>query len=59
MKEIIYNVPVEVNQEQYNILMNIFSGIVAGRKTNDKYFIKVLIPNYTKHVQEYFNTSIS
>jgi hypothetical protein len=59
MKEIIYNVPVEVNQEQYNILMNIFSGIVAGRKTKDKYFIKVLIPNYTKHVQEYFNTSIS
>ena len=40
--KIIYNIPIEVNQKQYNVCMNTLSGIVAGRVADGKYYIKVL-----------------
>lgn len=41
-----YNVPFEVTQTQYNILMNHFAGVVAGREEEGKYYIKVWYEKY-------------
>jgi hypothetical protein len=48
--EIKYNTQIEVNQKQYNICMNRYSGICAGRKDGDKYYIKVLLMKYANQV---------
>lgn len=53
--EIIYNQPIEVNQKQYNVCMNTLSGIVAGRMSNGKYYIKVLLIRYKKDVKRILN----
>ena len=42
---------VEVTEEQYKKLMHDFRGIVAGRKDGDKYYIKMMIMQYYKHVK--------
>jgi hypothetical protein len=54
--KIIYNTPIEVNQKQYNVCMNTLSGIVAGRVSDGKYYIKVLWMRYKKSVQQTLNT---
>jgi hypothetical protein len=53
--KIIYNTPIEVNQKQYNVCMNTLSGIVAGRVSDGKYYIKVLWMRYKKSVQQVLN----
>lgn len=44
--EIKYNVEIEVTKEQYVGVLNYFKGIVAFRKTETQYFIKLLFPAY-------------
>lgn len=34
--------PFEVTEKQYNICMNVLSGIVAGRTENGKYYLKIM-----------------
>jgi hypothetical protein len=53
--KIIYNTPIEVNQKQYNVCMNTLSGIVAGRVSDGKYYVKVLFMRYKKKVQQVLN----
>jgi hypothetical protein len=53
--KIIYNTPIEVNQRQYNVCMNTLSGIVAGRISDGKYYIKVWLMGYKKSVQQVLN----
>jgi len=53
--EIKYDTPIEVEKPKYNILMTKFSGIVAGREEDGKYFIKVLVMKYANHVQQILN----
>jgi hypothetical protein len=52
-KKLIYNILIEVNQKQYNVCMNKFNGICAGKKENGKYFIKVLFMKYNKEVEQF------
>ena len=54
--KIIYDTPIEVNQKQYNVCMNTLSGIVAGRVSDGKYYIKVLWMRYKKSVQQTLKT---
>jgi hypothetical protein len=53
--KIIYNIPIEVNQKQYNVCMNTLSGIVAGRVEDGKYYIKVLLMRYKKNIKRLLN----
>ena len=53
--KIIYNIPIEVNQKQYNVCMNTLSGIVAGRVADGKYYIKVLLMRYKKNIKRLLN----
>lgn len=50
--EIKYNIPFEVTETQYNKLMYDFSGVVAGRKKDGKFYIKVWLMEYAKHIQQ-------
>ena len=50
--EIKYNIPIEVSQTQYNRLMNECDGIVAGRKEDGKYYIKVWLMKYVNYVKD-------
>jgi N-methylhydantoinase B/oxoprolinase/acetone carboxylase alpha subunit len=50
--EVKYNTPIEVTESQYNILMTDYSGIVAGRKEDGKFFVKCLIMKYANYVKK-------
>jgi len=41
-----YDTPIEVTKDQYNTLMHKFSGVVAGREEEGKYYIKVWLMQY-------------
>lgn len=47
-----YNTQVEVNLDQYLILKNNFKGIVAYRSSNGKFFIKLLLMQYSSHINK-------
>lgn len=47
--------PIEVTESQYNYLMNVLSGIVAGRIDNGKYFIKIWHSHFINFVQQYLS----
>jgi hypothetical protein len=49
--EIKYNTPIEVTEKQYRKLMTECAGIVAGRKENGKYYIKVWLMKYAGYVR--------
>ena len=53
--EIKYDIPIEVTEIQYRTLMDKFSGVVAGRKENGKYYIKVWFMKYAKYVKQYLD----
>jgi hypothetical protein len=53
--EIIYNTPIEVNKKQYDACMNTLSGIVAGRVSDGKYYIKVFLMRYKNNVKQILN----
>ncbi|HTD95137.1 MAG TPA: hypothetical protein VK644_15030 [Chitinophagaceae bacterium] len=49
-----YNIPIEVNRDQYRQLMRDFKAIVAGRKEEGKFFIKVWDPRFLGEITKYF-----
>jgi len=51
-----YNVQIEVTEKQYNKSINRLNGIVAYRKENGKFYIKPLLIQYKKEIQEILNT---
>ncbi len=51
--EIIYDKPFEVTEKQYNGLMNVFSGCVAGRTESGKFYIKVWLTRYSKEISQF------
>jgi hypothetical protein len=53
--EITYNTPIEVNKRQYQACMSNLSGIVAGRISDGKYYIKVFLMRYKKNVKQILN----
>lgn len=55
--EIKYNVPIEVDEVQYKRLMTKFSGIIAGRKDGNRYYIKVWLMKYAELVKEELNSN--
>lgn len=57
MVELHYDTPVEVTEKQYNLLMNKFSGIIAGRKEDGKYYIKLWMKKYKLVIEEFINKS--
>jgi hypothetical protein len=51
--KVIYNQPIPVKAEHYNMLMSNLSGIIAGRKdASGQHFIKLLCFPYRKYVQQ-------
>jgi len=46
---------IEVTKDQYNILRNTFSGIIAHRHKNDKYYIKIWYTKYEKLILQTIN----
>ena len=49
------NTPIEVSESAYNRLTNYFSGIVAHRKHDGKFYIKVMWASYCNMVEKYLN----
>ncbi len=46
-----YNTPIEVSKEQYKFLMNEYSGIVAGRVSEDgKFYIRVWVMKFANDI---------
>lgn len=52
--EIYLDTPFEVTENQYNVLMSKFPGVVAGRydEDNNKYYIKVWLMKYKPYVED-------
>jgi hypothetical protein len=50
-----YDTPIEVSKKQYDIIINDFSGVVAHRTENGKYFVKVLLMKYSKFIKQIIN----
>ena len=48
--KIAYNESVEVTQKQFKIALTEFSGLIAHRKSNNKFYIKVLVPKWSSHI---------
>lgn len=49
------NQPFEVSQATFHILDNVFAGIVATRQEQGKYFVKLMIPTYESHLNNFLN----
>ena len=54
---IAYDTPIEVTENQYNTCMRTLSGIVAGRKCDGKFYIKLWVSKYSYLVERYLNES--
>lgn len=50
--EIKYDVPIEVTSRKYVEIMRMFSGCVAGRTENGKYYIKVWFMKYADMIKK-------
>lgn len=50
--------PVEVSEKQYNHVMNVFSGLIAGRKDSKtgSYFIKLWTIKYAPEILKVLNS---
>lgn len=46
-----YNIPIEVNKQQYYLLIKHFSGIIAHKNKNGKFWIKVWFMEYADQIQ--------
>lgn len=53
-----YDKPIEVTEKQYHYLMGNFGGIVAGRKENNKFFIKVWLMKYAPLIEDYLTKEL-
>lgn len=47
-----YNVQIEVTETQYNKSINRLNGIVAFRKENGNFYIKPLLMQYKKDIEQ-------
>lgn len=48
--------PIAISKDQYNLLMRVFAGMVAGRKDeNDQHFIKVWYKSAIPYVEKVIN----
>lgn len=54
-----YDVPQEVTKEQYEAMMHKLSGLVAGRISEGKYFIKLMMPKYKDYVENFFKSQLN
>ena len=45
-----YDEPFEVTEQQYNLLVYMFPGIIAHRKSEGKFFIKVWLTKYSEQI---------
>lgn len=52
---IVYDKPIEVTKQKYNILMSNFEGVIAGTELNGKYYIKVWLMKYANLIQQILN----
>lgn len=50
--EIQYNQPIEVSREKYTLIKKRFSGLVAFRTENGKFFIKSMTEKYIPHLKQ-------
>lgn len=50
--DIQYDVPIEVSERHYNLLMTKLGGAVAGRVEDDKYYIKVWAMQYVDIIKD-------
>jgi len=53
-----YDTPVEVTEKQYRELTNKFSGIIAGRKEDGKFYIKLWMMKYKFLIEEILNRNL-
>jgi hypothetical protein len=53
--EIEYDKEIEVTFEQYALASASFKGVCAFRKTETKYYIKLLMPTWKKEVTEFLS----
>lgn len=51
-----YDRPFEVTKSQYEKVMNHCKGIVAGRISDDRYFIKLWLMSHRNYVQRVLNS---
>lgn len=54
-----YNIPFEVTESMSRRILIYWGGIVAHRREEGKFLIKVLMPQYTKRVQNWINNPIN
>lgn len=50
-----YNTEFEVNRIQYGAIMNSLSGVCAGIKRGEKFFLKIWLMSYKKEVEYLLN----
>ncbi len=50
-KKIKYDTPIEVSEQQYKKISSEFGGIVATKKENGKYYIKVWVMKYAPYIE--------
>lgn len=43
-----YDTPIEVTRSEYEYMMKHYQGVIAGRESNGRYFIKVWLMKYFK-----------
>jgi len=55
MKDIKYDIAVEVTLEQYNYLTFKYKGALAYREDNGRYYIKLWSTRYAKEILKYLN----
>lgn len=55
METIKYNTPIEVTKSVHDVLMLRFAGVVAGRESEGKYYVKVLLMKYADMVGKFIN----
>lgn len=49
---IAYDTPIEVTENQYNTCMIKLSGIVAGRKCDGKFYVKLWMSKYSSLLEK-------
>lgn len=47
-----YNVPTEVSEKAFNVIMNEYDGTCAGKVDNGKYFIMLWLPKYKNYIKQ-------
>ena len=55
IKDLEYNIPIEVSEKQYRKVMSEGAGICAGREDNGKFYIKLWMSAYKDMVLKLLN----